>query len=113
MWSVYTIIRRSLVFSLLLFKDIQLNLQTHATKEMHSQTIKVRPSENLGLNNAGIVSANNRAVYKIDKWNDKQGPFIAKQFLTAKDKSKEAGNLAKVVSIVLISELLALISLYS
>jgi hypothetical protein len=103
MWSVYTIIRRSLVFSLLLFKEIQLNLQTHATKEMHSQTIKVNPSANLGIGNAGIVSANNKGVYKIDNWNGQQGPFIAKQFLTAQDKSKEAGNLAKVVSIVLFS----------
>jgi len=63
---------------------------------MHTETIKVRPSENLGASNAGIVSANNRAVYKIDKWNGQQGPFIAKQFNTAKDKSKEAGNLAQV-----------------
>jgi len=80
--------------------EIHLNLQTHATKEMHAQTIKVSPSKNLGVNAAGIVSANNRAVYKIDKWHNQQGPFIAKQFLTDKDKSKEAGNLAKVGHLV-------------
>jgi len=76
--------------------EIELNLQTHTTKEMHTETIKVRPSENLGASNPGIVSAHNRAVYKIDEWNGQQGPFIAKQFNTAKDKSKEAGNLAQV-----------------
>lgn len=105
MWSVYTIIQRSLVFSLLLIKEFHLNLQTHNTdpKEMHSQTIKVRPSGNLGVSTGGVISANNRGVYKIDNWGNQKGPFIAKQFWTDKEKGKEAANLAKVVSVVLIS----------
>ena len=100
MWSVffYTIVRRSLVFSFLLIKEIHLELKPHKSDELHSETIKVHHSHNLGA-----TSANNKGVYKIDKWDGKEGPFIAKHFNSAREKDKEAKHLGRVVSIILIS----------